>query len=244
MKKSLKVLMAFGAATVIITGCQSKTQLSSSSITETKAVAADSFKIPEGYKVIGNMPDRNIYLLGKDGEKAGYDRFLLHKDGVDKEFNWKSVMKTPNMQLCDLNDDGKEELATIVTTGYGTGFLEQKIHVVDLETMDEVKVDDPVEVTKNNVKTYLSSDKVVFSLNGEDFSYSLEDKASSTAEEEFKNLTYGTFITHYLENNKIKTKVDARTNPNSSLTQFEITYKYSEEGFVPENLKIASEREQ
>ncbi|WP_291570966.1 hypothetical protein [Clostridium sp. UBA4548] len=242
MKKGLKVLVTCCAISIVFAGCQSKNEDSGSSMPVNNSISSAAANVPEGYKAIGEIREKNIYLFGKEGEKAGYEKIIVQGNGSKKEFDWKSVRNTPTIALCDLNNDGKEELIIILTTGYGTGFLEQKIHVVNLENMSEYEVKSPVDIARSNIKVSLCSEKVIFSLNEKEVSYSIKDKIKTTAEEEFKNLTYGTFIMYYLEDNKIKAKIDAAISPNFSLAEFEITYKYSEEGFIPENLKIDKDK--
>lgn len=242
MKKGLKVLVTCCAISIVFAGCQSKNEDSGSSMPVNNSISSAAANVPEGYKIIGEIREKNIYLFGKEGEKAGYEKIIVQGNGSKKEFDWKSVRNTPTITLCDLNNDGKEELIIIFTTGYGTGFLEQKIHVVNLENMSEYEVKSPVDIARSNIKVSLCSEKVIFSLNEKEVSYSIKDKIKTTAEEEFKNLTYGTFIMYYLEDNKIKAKIDAAISPNFSLAEFEITYKYSEEGFIPENLKIYKDK--
>lgn len=242
MKKGLKVLVTCCAISIVFAGCQSKNEDSGSSMPVNNSISSAAANVPEGYKVIGEIREKNIYLFGKEGEKAGYEKIVVQDNERKKEFDWKSVRSTPTMSLSDVNNDGKEELIIILTTGYGTGFLQQKIHVVNLENMGEYEVESPVDIARSNIKTSLCSERVIFSLNEKEVSYSIKDKIKTTAEEEFKNLTYGTFITYYLEDNKIKAKIDATISPNFSLAEFEITYKYSEEGFIPENLKIDKDK--
>lgn len=243
MKKGLKVLVACCAISIVFAGCQSKNGDSGSSIPVNNSISSANSNVPEGYKVIGEIREKNIYLFGKEGEKAGYEKIIVQGNRSKKEFDWKSVMNTPTISLSDLNNDGKEELIIILTTGYGTGFLEQKIHVVNLENMGEYEVQSPVDIARSNIKVSLCSEKVIFSLNEKEVSYSIKDKIKTTAEEEFKNLTYGTFITYYLEDNKIKAKIDAAISPDFSLAEFEISYKFSEEGFVLDELKVYKNKE-
>ena len=72
---------------------------------------------------------------------------------------------SPQIIYEDINNDEKNELIIILTKGYGTGTLEEEVHVFHAQKQRmkkfigvpvEVLVDEPIAIVLKNVKTNLS----------------------------------------------------------------------------------------
>lgn len=237
MKKSIKILIFSITITALFCGCKRENALEESKTQTVTVISKENEEKALNNKLLGVIKEKEIYLYGKWSEEGSYEQILLKNGNKEKEFNWKGIWKEPELLLSDLNSDGKEELVTIITTGYGTGFLQQEIHIINLDTMTEFTIENPVNIVKDSVKTKLSSNKVIFSVGKETAIAEIEPMLNSIAEE-YKSLIYGTFMRYYVDNNTIKVSVDSKTNPGNFLAEFEVSYKFENNNFKKDKVMI------
>lgn len=123
--------------------------------------------------IIASIPEQNIYLYGLNKDENTnnmYRNLILSINGVNRVFNWSntaSISHFPELYLNDLNNDGKKELIVILHKGGGTGLCLDTAHVINPENFTEYKVENPLDIIKNNITTkIISPKKVQILLNG------------------------------------------------------------------------------
>ena len=237
MKKSLKLVISTFAIAVTCCGCETNKTVEEPKVPTSNIISQEDQEQSVNSRLLGMIKEKDIYLYGKWTEEGSYEQILLKNNTKEKEYNWKGVWKQPELLLADLNSDGKEELVTIITTGCGTGFMQEEIHIINLDTMDEYLVENPINIVEGNVKTKLSSNNIIFSVGNQSASAQLKPMSNSVVEE-YKNLIYGTFMRYYVDNNTIKVSVDSKTNPTYSIAEFEVSYKFKNENFIKDKVSI------
>lgn len=109
-----------------------------------------------------------LYATKREGH---LEKFRLEMDGEVRWFpywrNSDAPAFGPRMFFEDINQDGKEELVIILTTGHGTGIIITEAHVLQKtkangqEFYEEKLIDNPIAIINKQVKMkQLSSDQV------------------------------------------------------------------------------------
>ncbi|MFP5109522.1 hypothetical protein ACSU6B_22625 [Neobacillus sp. C211] len=125
-------------------------------------------------KVVATLKKTNATLYATERE-GNLEKFRLELDGGIRWFpNWRSSSAPafgPSLFFEDINQDGKEELVIILTTGHGTGINITEAHVLQKTKTNigyiyqEKLIDNPVAVINKYVKTKkLSNDKVEITI--------------------------------------------------------------------------------
>lgn len=114
--------------------------------------------------LLSEIPNEKIYLYALDSDegKGVYEEILLKIKGIEKKFNWtvdSGLSFRPELILGDVNYDKKKELIVITTKDEGTGLFVQEIHIFDIDTFEEIKVDNPLDIISRNVKTNVDKNK-------------------------------------------------------------------------------------
>lgn len=89
--------------------------------------------------------ERKVEVWGTKVNR-GYWGMKMTFDGKTRNFpfwyNVGNLSYAPQILLEDLNQDGKDELLVILTTGYGTGLKREEAHIFDSETFEEIPLED------------------------------------------------------------------------------------------------------
>ncbi|WP_248734171.1 hypothetical protein [Neobacillus rhizosphaerae] len=113
-----------------------------------------------------------LYATKREGN---LEKLRLEIDGKIRWFpDWKNSdfpSFGPRLFFDDLNQDGKEELVILLTTGHGTGIMITEAHVLQKtktnigEIYEEKLIDNPVAIINKNVKTKkISNDQVEITI--------------------------------------------------------------------------------
>jgi hypothetical protein len=90
-----------------------------------------------------------------------YEGFVLEIKGKRQYFDWQNVKNPsfrPQMILKDINHDGGKELIVILTTGTGTGYHTEDIHVLNPASFEEIKVEPAADIVKEKLDSIIEDD--------------------------------------------------------------------------------------
>lgn len=131
----------------------------------------ESVHVDADIKLIASIPEEKIYLYALNEEERQrlatgmYKGLILSINGKKQVFDdWETIAAIedlPQLQYLDLNGDNKKEIAVILSRGRGTGIAHQTVHIVNPENFTEYKVEDPMDVIKDNIETQIISDREV-----------------------------------------------------------------------------------
>lgn len=187
---------------------------------------------------IASISDQNVFLYSLTEKDGMYNDLLLKVKNNEIQTNWRNTMSEhlPIIEIRDLNNDNKNELIIILTEGYGTGFLQQKIHILDLNNLAEYLIKSPMEIIRNNVKAEitlenmakLSYDKKIINIDLNDFFVGAK-----------KEIYFGEILSYEITENKLKAFVSVQVNDKSSVIgTFKITYSINENEFVKNKIEF------
>ncbi|WP_425448276.1 hypothetical protein [Dethiothermospora halolimnae] len=115
----------------------------------------------------------SLYPIKSSDEGGVYKELLLNIKGNSKKFSWKSVSYSsafyPELIYKDINNDDQKELIIILTEATGTGVYIQKIHIINPNTFEEIKIESPLDIYEENVKTKVYLDKIEIEVNNKNY---------------------------------------------------------------------------
>ena len=96
----------------------------------------------------------NVILFANRETGGMYEEITVQIDDKSKTFPWVSTTNPtygPTIDMVDVDDDSVDEVIILLITDHGTGVLQQKIHVLNLEDLTEIDVENPVEAINKEV---------------------------------------------------------------------------------------------
>lgn len=188
-------------------------------------------------QIIGEIPEANIILYAR--EREGYfEKFKLMANGDIQYFpGWMNISNEaykPKLFFSDINSDGKKELIIILTTGYGTGIIQQNVHVLHNiktgmgEIYKEKIVDDPRAILLKNVKTKLTKSEAIINIKNKKIVINI-DKLDIAPEHLFSNIVMDNLIKFDVLDNELTAIVGAQISPvGGYIGSFYITYAFKD----------------
>lgn len=181
------------------------------------------------------------------GEKSdgGYWGMRITLGEITRNFPfWYNVGNpsyAPQVYLQDLNQDGKDELLIILTTGYGTGFKEEKAYIFDSGDFSEIPLEDwqtytlkhvvPGKVTKEGASIQIDHKELAIphGIPEEDF--------KSGKPYWYESPAYGQYFRYEVRNDKLYAIIPLWFSPALSSGQLEIEYSYKDKFFQGNGIK-------
>lgn len=189
-------LMANPKAEAIIGGADGTTDIIIRSKDE--VVLAES----EGITLIANNEIDGMYK----------DMIVETKDKINSFPSWANVTNPtyiPTINVADVDDDGKDEVIIVLTTGYGTGVGKREIHILNMEDLSEISIENPFEAINKKITSNINENEgkvnVTVKWDGkviEESYYAIEDSVSW-----FDEVTFGSHIYYDIVDNKIMTTI-------------------------------------
>ncbi|KOO40345.1 hypothetical protein AMD01_21375 [Priestia koreensis] len=181
---------------------------------------------------------KNIVITKNNVELSAYENngrlmdFILKKGNKKLSFpTWKNVSNptySPQLLSEDINNDGLKEVIVILTTGYGSGVLFQEVHVFNENKeglFDEVKVEDALEIVKDNVKTNLTNSTASIIIGDKDINIDIS-KFPFDPQRKFENVAFGSITQYKVLNHSLVAEVSATVAPDGGyIGDISILYK-------------------
>lgn len=186
-------------------------------------------------KAVGNLPEANVTLYAI--EREGYlGNFQLEANGVIQHFPyWINVSNPaywPQLFYNDINQDGKKELVVILTREYGTGLINQDIHVLHENKTNlgnvykEVLVDNPISILLKNVKTKLTKSEAIINIGNEKTDIKI-DQFGINPKQLFSDIVTENLVRYEVLDNELTAIIGAQISPvGGYIGSFHITYEY------------------
>ncbi|WP_274650921.1 stalk domain-containing protein [Paenibacillus humicola] len=187
--------------------------------------------------VMKSSPQGKLALIAADAsisvklyETRGRKGLVLDVDGYRKMYDWSYTDETgtpPVLLTADLNHhDGGKEIVVILTTGRGTGLNIQQVHVVDVGSFKEVKVEDPLSYVSRNVQSQISETN-----QGVEISMTLQGKpVQLTKKNPGFNLNgkvgFGSIIYYHVDQGILKATLAGSISNTEFIGDFDLTYVY------------------
>lgn len=198
-------------------------------------------------KIVGSSPEVKAILFA-DEKKGLLTNFKLKIDEETSSFpRWVNVSNPtyyPKLFLNDLNDDGRKEIIIVLTTGTGSGLVEQEVHVfnnIDTnigEIYEEKLVDNPIAIINKNVKTTLTKSEAIIKIGNEVNKINIE-KYGINPKHLFPDIAFGSILKFDVIDNKLNAIVGAKISPAGGyLGDVYITYTFKDNMYQAEQIKF------
>ena len=190
---------------------------------------------------VASLPKQNIFLYPvQEAENGMYKNFVLKIEDKEKLFYWENISNetyAPRLTLVDLNKDKKRELVLILTTATGTAVDIERVHVIDINTLKEIKVESPIDIIQNNVKTKLSTKEVEIVVDGH--TIILDDKYMQIEPQNlFKDVFFGNIINFMIKDDKLNAVIPAQISPTSFIGEVKIIYTFQGNMYVMNSIEF------
>lgn len=198
-------------------------------------------------KIVGNLPEVNVtlYAIERDGYLENFK--LKSNGGIQYYPSWINVSNEaykPQLFYNDINSDGKKELIIILTTGYGTGIIEQNIYVLHKTKTDigevykEIIVDNPMTILLKNVKTKLTKSKAIINIGNEQTIINI-DELDIDPKNLFSDIVTGNIVKFNVLNDKLTAIIGAQVSPvGGYIGSFYITYTFKDGMYQLKRIKF------
>lgn len=178
---------------------------------------------------IASNPQKKVYLYPFECSKALIKGFILESNGQRRYFDWINMAKPgmePQLACLDINNNHKDEIVIILTKDEGTGVLISEIHILDIDTLEEIPVEHPLEYINKQVQTSITKSSTALSISikiGDKESYLCKRELPGSAND---NIYFGSIIKFELEGQSICCSVPGMYSPAGFVGDFRIYYFY------------------
>lgn len=111
----------------------------------------------------------------------------------------------PRLLYDDLNGDENEELIIILTLGYGTGALEEEVHIIDPESLKETRVENALQIIDDHVELEVTPENIEVKVSGR--KQIIPKTEWETESEKIHSAGFGSIVSYKVENDVLKAYV-------------------------------------
>ncbi len=187
--------------------------------------------------LVAELKDKgiNLYYVEKSDLDMFKGFYLKYNNNV-KYFDWESVDKTGFYPTISLIQD--KYIAIICTLGEGSGLNKQQMHLVNLDSLEEVKYQDPLDIIRKQATTKIEIPSVYIKINNVEWRESnLNLKNSSNY---FETVSYENIITYEIRDNSFAVIAKAQVSPSLFIGEFVVVYIFDDEKgeFIPSTINF------
>lgn len=199
-----------------------------------KIFASDLNEDLQNKILLAGLPTENIYLYAKSEKDNSelYDGVILKINNKLKKFDWKNTSNPtfyPKLILNDINKDNKKELIVILTTATGTELNKKDIHIIDISTLTEQKIEDPIQAINQKVTSEIKilNSKVKIELVIDGKSTFIQENTSD-AGIWFNKVVYGNVTDYSIENGVLRARLSVQASPGIFIGDIIIDYYFKD----------------
>jgi len=187
--------------------------------------------------LVAELKDKgiNLYYVEKSDPDMFKGFYLKYNNSV-KYFDWESVDKTGFYPTISLIED--KYIAIICTLGEGSGLNKQQMHLVNIDSLEEVKYQDPLDIIRKQAATKIEIPNVYIKINNVEWRESnLNLKNSSNY---FETVSYENIITYEIRDNSFAVIAKAQVSPSLFIGEFVVVYIFDDEKgeFIPSTINF------
>jgi hypothetical protein len=142
------------------------------------------------------------------------------------EFNWLSSKST----LTDLDNNGQKELVIIITEHYGSDMHLSSIHVSNINNLEEIPLDNPIEISKKIVNTKVAGKFLNVNIQNQTYKVRLFDFIDDLTGI-WTDVPIGNQVSYSIEGNNIVARLSVNIKPSVSVGNIKIIYQYKNQSF-------------
>lgn len=206
----------------------------------------NAVKINKPY-FVSSLPEAEARLYPFQEINGMYDGFILEVKGNRKYFDWKNVTNptyAPQLFFNDINQDSEKELIVILTTGTGTGFHTEDIHILTPGDFTEIDVEEPDDIVKQHINTKIESD-------GDDIAIQIITGSEETtihkekgyAATWFDNVVFGNSYCYEVIDNELVVSIRAQVSPAYFIGEIKAAYVFDNGKYRAKRIKFTNQDE-
>lgn len=213
----------------------------------TKQITKPEQETNSKLKLIGSSEDEKVKLYAVKETEDAIERVTLDINGRAKDFDWSISHHSgtePQLFYTDLTGDGKEEAIIIIQVGRGTGLDIYEIHVVNSDSLSEIKVQRYEDIVAEHIESRVSKNDdgtLAITVNSQgqvdNFNYDF-DPAPDYHQDE---LVFGGVVIYTLDNHKIKLSLPGSIGISPTyVCDFNITYTFdkADNEFIVDQIEV------
>jgi hypothetical protein len=173
-------------------------------------------------RVVAQAADENITLTYMGG-----NNFMLASGDKSEKIKFNCLVDEghePEIELADINGDGKEEICIKLVVGTGSSFHLEGMAVYDKETLEEYFVPDPCEIIETAVSYDESGEKCTVAADGK--IYEIDDMGS------YGSIVFSDNVKYNIKDGVLTAEALLQNAPDGICGKMIIEYKAAEMGFV------------
>ncbi|MDN4604888.1 hypothetical protein P5G61_26925 [Paenibacillus sp. F6_3S_P_1C] len=198
-------------------------------------------------KLIGSSEDEKVKLYAVKETEDAIERVTLDINGRAKDFDWSISRHSgtePQLFYTDLTGDGKEEAIIITQVGRGTGLDIYEIHVVNSDSLSEIKVQRYEDIVAEHIESRVSKNDdgtlaITVNSQGQEYNFNYDfDPAPDYHQDE---LAFGGVVIYTLDNHKIKLSLPGSIGISPTyVCDFNITYTFDkvDNEFIVDQIEV------
>ena len=149
-----------------------------------------------------------------------YNGIIVEAKAKIKAFPWINVTNpiyAPSLNFADVNLDGNDEVIITLTNAYGTGILQQEIHVLNTKELSEINIQNPIEIINKKVTSRIVEDEGKVNITVKWGERVIENSyySSDYADVWFDEVIFESIINYDVIDNKIFATVPGAVSPSS-----------------------------
>jgi hypothetical protein len=198
---------------------------------------------PDSAQRIATAPEYDTVQLYRGPEEDGlFHQAVLQADGRFAAYNWtgSAADASPSqLYVQDVNQDGVKEAVVILTIISGTGTEVQNIHVVNLETLAEVPVEDAGHFVQSQASSKVDARdgqhpvKIEVTFRGQRTLLDLKPSDFYDDPSNFYSaLDFTSYVVYDTSLNELHATVSGSVSPSEFVGDFELVYRFKEGRFL------------
>jgi len=195
----------------------------------------------EEYEIVSKLSNEKITLYAKKIGSLFRDFKLDFKGESYFRPYWMNVTNpayAPQIYYEDINKDGEKELIIILTKGYGTGVLDEEVHVYrHTNGLIDVLVDNPIAIIYKSVKTSLTTNSAEIRLTDKVYKIDISP-LEIQPENLFNNIAFGGSIHYEVQDNQLIVRVSGQISPASFVGEIVIVYEYRDKMYQAKSIEF------
>lgn len=195
---------------------------------------------------VGKIEEANINLYAEDEGEFLKNFTLNYDDRILKFPSWKNVTNQtyyPELLYTDLDGDYSKDLIIILTLGYGTGLIEQEVHIFHKsktnKVLNEKTVINPKEILEKNLITKINGSQVMITIKNKKTIQIGIKCLGVNPKDLFSNITTTNLIQYDIIDYKLTAIIGAQIAPvGGYIGDFYISYKNLNDIYSIDNIEF------
>lgn len=216
--------------------------LLSALLTSSSPLPAAPALTPDSAQRIATAPeDASVQLYSGPEEGGLFHQAILQADGRFAAYGWTgstAEASPPQLYVQDVNRDGVKEAVVILTVMSGTGTEVQNIHIVNLETLAEVPVEDAGHFVQSQASSKVDAGdgqhpvKIEVTFRGQRTLLDLKPSDFYDDPSHFySTLDFTSYVVYDTSLNELRATVSGSVSPSEFVGDFELVYRFEEGRF-------------